>query len=91
MQRGYDDTTRDGLCTRGLEHLRDKRTLQELIQEKERLLDAVLNEQWNQEGSVPRSSNIAAISSKFSKLSRDRASQRGDIDAAFVRNHNASM
>lgn len=89
MQRGYDETTRDGLCTRGLEHLRDKCTLQELIQEKERLVEAVINEQWNQECSVHRSRNIAAISSKLSERSRDRASQKGGIDAAFVKNHNA--
>lgn len=86
MRKGYDETTHDGLCTRGLEHLSDKNVFQELIHERDLLTEAVLAEQSAMH-ETHTSRNIAITSSKLSKRARDRAVQKADLDAAFVKDN----
>ena len=81
MQRGHDESTHDGLCTRGLEHMRDTNILQRLTHEKALLIEAVLVEQSIQGSGTNKSRIIAAISSQLSKRARDRAVCVARLDA----------
>ena len=83
MRRGYDESTHDGLCTRGLEHLRDINIFRELTHERDTLVQAVLTEQSTHEPHNSR--NIATTSSRLSKRARDRAVQKAHLDAEFVK------
>ena len=83
MRRGCDESTHDGLCTRGLEHLRDINIFRELTHERDTLVQAVLAEQSKNE--LHSSRNFAATSSRLSKRARDRAVQKAHLDAEFVK------
>ena len=86
MRRGNDDSALDGICTRGLEHMRNISVYQELACEKDLLIEAVLAEQSSKH-KTNASAIVAITSSKMSKRARDRAIKKADLDAAFVKNH----
>ena len=81
MQRGHDESTHDGLCTRGLEHMRDINLFRGRLQERDLLVEAVFNEQSIQGSDTNKSRIIAAISSTLSKRARDRAISLARLDA----------
>ena len=82
MRRGCNESTHEGFCTRGLEHMCVTIVLQRLMQERNILVEAVINEQ-----SIhgPHSSRIVAIASTLSKRARDRALHAARLDAASIR------
>ena len=86
MRRGNDDSALDGICTRGLEHMRNISIYQELTHEKDHLIEAVLAEQSSKH-ETNASKRVSITSSILSKRARDRAVLKADHDAAFVKNH----
>ena len=89
MRKGIDNKAQI-TSTRGLEHMESTQRMQRRILEKQRLVDAVLSEQFNQfrRGIYSFNRNTAAISSALSRKTRDRAILSAAHDAFVVNERN---
>ena len=85
-QRPEAVTEQNGLCERGLEHLRSQASMKTRSMIKKKVVDAVLDEQDYQfDNNLCNDVTIRKVALHFSKISADRAHSLAQLDAEYVR------
>ena len=88
LRRGNDESIEDGVCHRGLEHMRNPTTVETSRAAKMTVIDAVLHEQERQwDAGIFDDVALARVAEAASRSARDTALSLAAADEAFARRY----